>query len=145
MKVILLRDVAKIGRRHQVVEVPDGFAQNKLIPMRDAEPATVAAIKRLKDKALKSGAHKSAEEAALSAVVDAVILSPLCITMEANAQGHLFQSVHKSEVLAAAKVRQLSLPAAYLTVPVIKEIGVHNVFVQIGTTVRELPIKVLAK
>ena len=39
MKVILLQDVAKIGRRSEVVEVPDGYAQNKLIPKGMAQPA----------------------------------------------------------------------------------------------------------
>ena len=40
MKVILLRDVAKLGRRFAVVEVPDGFALNQLIPKGMAEAAS---------------------------------------------------------------------------------------------------------
>ena len=34
MKVILLQDVKSVGKKNQVVEVSDGYAQNYLIPRR---------------------------------------------------------------------------------------------------------------
>ena len=46
MKVILLRDVAKIGKRFEVKEVPTGHALNFLIPKKLAEPATTEALRR---------------------------------------------------------------------------------------------------
>ena len=47
MKVILLR-WAKIGRRYTVVEVPDGYALNKLIPKKKmAEQASPANLKKI--------------------------------------------------------------------------------------------------
>ncbi len=60
MKVILLRDVAKIGKRYEVANVPDGFALNKLIPQGDAQAATPDNVKRvanmrLRDKTDKEG------------------------------------------------------------------------------------------
>ena len=47
MKVILLKDVAKIGRRFEIKEVPDGYALNKLIPKNMAQFATPENIKRI--------------------------------------------------------------------------------------------------
>ena len=47
MKVILLQDVAKIGKRSDLVEVPDGYAMNQLIPKRMAETATAQNKKRI--------------------------------------------------------------------------------------------------
>ena len=47
MKVILLKDVAKIGRRHEVAEVPDGYALNMLIPKGLAKAGTPENIKKL--------------------------------------------------------------------------------------------------
>ena len=40
MKVILLQDVKKVGKKGQVVEVSDGYAQNFLIPRRLAVKET---------------------------------------------------------------------------------------------------------
>ena len=47
MKVILLEDVAKVGRRYEVVTVSTGFARNYLLPRGLAQSATPAALKEL--------------------------------------------------------------------------------------------------
>jgi large subunit ribosomal protein L9 len=47
MKVILLDDVAKVGRRGEVRDVSDGFARNFLIPKKLALTATAGNLKGL--------------------------------------------------------------------------------------------------
>ncbi|MEK7130946.1 MAG: bL9 family ribosomal protein, partial [Patescibacteria group bacterium] len=44
MKVILLRDVAGIGRKGEVKNVSDGYAGNFLLPKKLAQVATPNAI-----------------------------------------------------------------------------------------------------
>ncbi|OGZ42101.1 MAG: 50S ribosomal protein L9 [Candidatus Ryanbacteria bacterium RIFCSPHIGHO2_02_FULL_45_43] len=60
MKVILLQDVAKTGKRGEVKNVSSGFARNFLIPKKLAKPATPANIKALErmKKDLKQRASK---------------------------------------------------------------------------------------
>ena len=51
MKVIFLQDVPRVGKRHDVKEVNDGYAANFLLPRKLAEVATphaVAALERRK-------------------------------------------------------------------------------------------------
>src|SRR5262245_44504412 len=47
MKVILLDDVTKVGRRGEVRDVSDGYARNFLIPKRLALSATAGNLKNL--------------------------------------------------------------------------------------------------
>tara|TARA_E500000178_G_C16893623_1_gene694706 strand:- start:272 stop:718 length:447 start_codon:yes stop_codon:yes gene_type:complete len=71
MKLILKKDVAKLGEKDQVVEVKDGYGRNFLIPQGKAVLATVSQLKMLeetkkqrvaKEKELVSTARKLADE-----------------------------------------------------------------------------------
>ncbi len=46
MRVILLRDIARLGRKGEIKDVPDGHAFNFLIPGKHAVPATAENTKR---------------------------------------------------------------------------------------------------
>ena len=60
MKVILLDDVAKLGRRGEVRDVSDGYARNFLIPKKMALSATAGNLTNLehikKQQDAKAGA-----------------------------------------------------------------------------------------
>ena len=47
MKIILLKDVAKLGKKYEIKTVSDGHALNLLIPKGFAVAATLDAKKRL--------------------------------------------------------------------------------------------------
>ena len=47
MKIILLQDVPKVGKKYEVKEVPNGLARNLLIPKRYAELAIPSALKKV--------------------------------------------------------------------------------------------------
>jgi large subunit ribosomal protein L9 len=146
MKVILLRDVAKIGRRFEIVEVPDGFALNKLIPQKDAEPASPANVKRIQEKNKNSKLVVEGEVASIKAIHLACVEAPLIIEMEANEQGHLFQSVHAGDIVASAKARSLIIPLNFLRLKEsIKSLGDHDVELVAQGESLALPIKVIAK
>ncbi len=146
MKVILLKDVAKIGRRHQIVEVPDGFALNKLIPRKEAEPATAANVRRVEERNKSSQAISSSEASHITKLESETTATPLLVPMEANEQGHLFQSVHYADLKAALALRQLSVPESHVvfTSP-IKSVGEHMVTLEAGGVTKQLHISVTPK
>ena len=131
MKVILLRDVAKIGRRYEIVEVPDGFALNKLIPKKHAEAATPANVKRIQQNKDRTNASKAETAAEIKATVDNLNQEKLNISMEANDLGHLFQAVNVRDVAKSAKDRGFNLPddTIVITEP-IKSIGEHQIYIK---------------
>ena len=53
MKVALLKDVPKIGRKNEVKNVSDGYAMNFLFKNGLAEPATPQKIKNLEKAKLQ--------------------------------------------------------------------------------------------
>ncbi len=131
MKVILLRDVAKIGKRFEIKDVPDGYALNKLFPKRDAEPATPANVKRVLER--EKGNARTEMEALEHARAIAASCSkePLPISVDANEQGHLFQAVHGSDVVAALLSRGFKVEASHLSFAVpVKTLGQHEVILK---------------
>jgi len=145
MKVILLQDVAKIGRRHQVVEVPDGYARNKLIPMRAALPATPEQLAKRKAHVAQAAAQQALDAAALHTSLDRLQATTLTITAAANEQGHLFKQVGPKDIAAAAAIAGSPLPLSALVVDTpIKAVGVHVVKVKTPPGVAELVVTVVA-
>jgi large subunit ribosomal protein L9 len=146
MKVILLRDVAKIGRRYQVVDVPDGFALNKLIPRKDAEPATPATLKRVEHLKERDKSGKEGIAVAIKKIVADLSENTLFVPMQANEQGHLFQSVHADDVVNAAKVAGVKIPKEYIHFETpIKSVGNHSITLKSQNEGATLTINVIAK
>ncbi len=146
MKVILLRDVAKIGKRYEIVSVPDGFAQNKLIPKGDAESATPINVKRVMNIRHKDSSGKEKVLVALKKIIDDLAGASLEIPMQSNELGHLFKSVHVDDVIASALKRGLTIPKEFISfASPIKSIGNHQVTLKNQGEVFMLEIKVIAK
>ena len=49
MEIILLQDIEKVGQKHAVIAVKDGFARNYLIPQKMAVIANAENLRKLED------------------------------------------------------------------------------------------------
>jgi len=133
MKVILLQDVAKIGLRHEIVDVPNGYAANKLIPNKMAQPATPANLKKV-GKLHAEVAGKAADtESMFTTAKTALETEPLVITADMNEQEHLFKAISVTDVVAAATAKGIALTPQMIGFPeVVKSAGEHTVALQSG-------------
>ncbi len=100
MKVILLDDVAKVGRRGEVREVSDGYGRNYLIPKKLALSATAGNLKNLEhiktQQEAKAGRIKADAEA-LRRRIEALVYEE---RRQASEEGKLFGSVTSQDIAA---------------------------------------------
>ncbi|MFM7389487.1 MAG: 50S ribosomal protein L9 [Vampirovibrionales bacterium] len=99
MKVLLLKDVPKIGKKGDIVDVADGQARNMLIPRKLAIQATEGAKKQQAqvDEAKQRQAQKEYEaQVALAKSIEA--LSPLKVTAKVGDDGKLFGTITPKEL-----------------------------------------------
>jgi len=147
MKVILQKDVAKLGKRHSVVEVPDGYALNKLIPQGMALPASPENLKRIRNIKAEATAHFEADEAAYRQALEQLATKKLEVVVEANAKGYLFKAVKASDVhnaLVESGVSAIPVEAIAITTP-IKSCGEHVVPVHFHAHKDSIAIEVISK
>lgn len=147
MKVILLRDVAKIGKRYSEVEVPTGFAQNKLIPAGDAMPATPQNRSKVARQASRVKDVKEQREGNFKEAVTKLGEVELVLLRDANEKEHLFEAVHAEEVVELAESSAgvtLKKEQVVFSEP-IKSLGEHTVSLKEGDDVFKLKIIVKAK
>jgi len=62
MKVILLKDVKKVGKKDQIIDVSDGYATNFLIPQKLAVPYNERTISQLKANQARIIAEERAQK-----------------------------------------------------------------------------------
>jgi large subunit ribosomal protein L9 len=105
MKVILLQDVKKLGKKYEVKEVKDGFARNFLIPQGLAKIATKKALAWLEKQ--KEAEEKRAEEALKKVQEQASSLDglELIIPVKVGEQGQLFESITSQKI--SEKLKEL--------------------------------------
>ena len=131
MKVILRADVAKLGRAGDIKEVANGFGRNFLLPRKLAMAATPAALKqweRGKDARAKINAEKNSALKDLAGKVNGVSLS---FSRPAGAEGKLFGSVGKSDILKSLKSVGYTVDKDFLALEQpIKQVGEHEVEVR---------------
>lgn len=147
MKVILQKDVAKLGRRHTVVEVPDGYALNRLIPQKMALPASPENLKRIQNIKAEANAHFEADDQAYKDAFKQLADKKIEVKVEANAQGHLFKAVKADDIysaLVASGITAIPTDAIIITTP-IKSCGEHTVPVHFHNHKDEIMIQVLPK
>ncbi|MGC8954810.1 MAG: 50S ribosomal protein L9 [Fervidobacterium sp.] len=98
MKVVLIQDVPKLGKKGEVINVSDGYARNYLIPRGLAKEATTEVLKQLEkekeEERKKQQALKKEGESLLSELHKHVFK----IKAKAGEGGKLFGSLTSSTI-----------------------------------------------
>ncbi|MFZ2522758.1 MAG: 50S ribosomal protein L9 [Minisyncoccia bacterium] len=133
MKIILLKDVPKVGRRYDIKDVADGYALNMLLPRGLAERATPDKIAKIESVKAMDLADKKIQEELLLKNLEEVKKVTLRFKEKANEKGHLFAGLTREIILAALKKDtkfNIDADAIKLDKP-IKEVGDHKVQIEV--------------
>jgi len=146
MKVILIKDVKKLGKQGQVIEVNEGFGRNYLLPNKLVLLATPEAIKSKQDEIQRLTARSAAETKTALALFEKLTAKTYHFTLPADKNGHLYARLKEPEILAkiseGTPTLQNTLRLANYSP--IKTAGDHVVTVEaagIGSTQTKLSIK----
>lgn len=145
MKIILLRDVPNVGKKYEVKDVSDGYAQNYLLARKLAEIATPGAIKNVELRKKQSVQKQELDKNLLLKTLDSLKGLKITLNEKANEKGHLFAQVHKEEVINAIndqKGIELSEQMIDMEHP-IKEIGEHKISIKIDKKTAEVILEIL--
>ncbi len=148
MKVILQREVDKLGAPGDVIDVADGYARNFLIPRGLAASASKGAVKhaeRLRE------AHEKRQQVAVEAaqvIADRLNSTPVRIQAKAGEDGRLFGSItlhqlaDEMEKIAGAEIDRRQI---HLAEP-IRSVGAHEVAVHLHPQVdATVAVQIVAK
>lgn len=103
MKLLLRRDIPKLGLVGDVVDVSDGYARNYLLPQRLAVLPTEANLKEIEEEKRRAEAERKARRRRLEEAAQRLANVEVMIHAAANPEGHLYGSVGPREIAAALR------------------------------------------
>lgn len=103
MKVILLQDIEKIGKKDEVKEVADGFARNFLIPKKLAIIATSKELEKLRKRKEQIEKMRKEEEEKIKGLAERIKGLEIVLKEKVNPEGKLYGSVGREKIASLLK------------------------------------------
>ncbi|HSP07319.1 MAG TPA: 50S ribosomal protein L9 [Acidobacteriota bacterium] len=136
MKVILLEDIDKLGKRGAVVSVKDGYGRNFLLPRKLATQATEGSLKRVEMDAKKYRVKEAKEEADATHMKSDLEKISLTISVKAGEGDVLFGSVTSADIAELLEKKGYTIDKRKIELDEpIKRLGTYQVPVRIFKSV----------
>ena len=131
MKVILLKDVEKLGKKGEVKNVADGYARNFLIPNKMAVLATKSELIKLEEEK-KIETEKAEEELKLyQEIANQIDGLELEIPAKVIEEGKLFGAITTAKIVEVLKEKNFEIKKEQIKLEEpIKEIGEYEAIVE---------------
>lgn len=147
MQVLLIQDVAKLGKAGEIKDVKDGYGENFLIAKGLAKLATKEVINKYQAEQRKKAEIKSLEIAQAKQMQESLSNIELQISKKVGTNNNLFGSLTKEEVSSELKNQhKISIDKKAFELPQIKTLGAFSANVKLGHGLQAtLKLKVVAK
>lgn len=124
MKVILLKDIDKIGKKFEVKEVKNGYARNFLIPEGLAKLATKEALIWLETQREISEKKEEEKLKKFQDIASAIDGQEVIILVKVGEQDQLFESITNQKIAEKLKEAGFNIKKSQIDLPQpIKELG----------------------
>lgn len=145
MQLVLIEDVAHLGKQGELVEVKPGYGRNYLVPRGLATVPTehnLRLLQRYKERVQQATEARIAD---LRVLAEQIQRTNVTVEVNANEEGHLYGSVGPQEVATGLRARNLLVEPAMVRMETpIKELGLYEVNLNLGYDI-EAKVKVLVK
>lgn len=101
MKVLLIKDVYKLGRAGDIKKVADGYGRNFLLPQGFAVLATEGALKQVQKIKSQAEVRRATQNNELKGVADLIKEVTLIFPAKAGDTGKLYGSITTGDIAAA--------------------------------------------
>ncbi len=138
MEIILLKELDKVGYKHEVVKVKNGYARNFLIPQGLAVIANSDNMKKLDSLKEKEAQAELAKLDIYKEMAVKLEGQTLKIPVKAGTSGKIFGSVNNTQVITAIKESfDLEIERRKVQLPEdIKEIGTYPAVINLHDEVK---------
>lgn len=127
MKVLLIKDVYKLGRAGDVKRVADGFGRNFLLPQGLAVLATAGAMKQVETIKAQATQRRAALNNELSSVAEVVNGQIVTFATRAGETGKLYGSITPAMIADTLNERlNLKIDRRQVEVAPIRALGEHK-------------------
>ncbi len=137
MEIILLQDIEKVGEKHTIVTVRDGYGRNYLIPQGMALVANKSNRGQLDTLKRREGAKEAQMLGEYQLIADALKGTVLRIGAKVGTSGKIFGSVTNVQLATAIKEQlDIDIDRRKIHVPEdVKEVGEFEAVVDLHKTI----------
>ena len=132
MNIILLDHIEKVGAKHEVVKVKDGYGRNYLLPSKlaiEATSANRAVIEQMKASAVRKSAKEKVEAESLATTLSAL---ELVFERKVGENDHLFGSVTSGDIAHQLETQGFTIDRRKISLEdPLKTIGEYHVPVKL--------------
>jgi len=139
MKIILVKDVNKLGEAGKVVNVSDGYARNFLLPKNLALIATKNNLQRIEKIKKDAEIEKLEVENKFKAIAEKIKTTELTFIRKADENDHLFGSVSEIDIVEALAEKEIEINKTDVAMEKhLKEIGDFEVKIVFPNDIKEI-------
>ncbi|MBI2639597.1 MAG: 50S ribosomal protein L9 [Candidatus Sungbacteria bacterium] len=114
MKVIFLQDIAKLGKKHEVKDVSDGYARNFLLPRGLAKPAGDTALKAVAKEKAVAGQRAAEEKKHYENISKMLADKAIVIKTKVGERGKAFGAVTAARINDALRQENISIEKEWI-------------------------------
>jgi len=132
MKVLLIKDVYKLGRAGDVKKVADGYGRNFLMPQGLAILATPGALKQSEHIRTQADAKREIINQEMSGVAEALSELELQFPVKAGETGKLYGSITSAMISEVIQDKTgLEINRRHMDFEPIRTLGIHKIHVRL--------------